>query len=77
MVGLSALTSALDLMFSGMGPWIFVIPGLLIGLIFGAVPGLQVSMAMALFLPLTFTMDFIQSIMFLTSIFTGGPAVGA
>lgn len=72
MVDFSALTSALDLMFSGMGPWIFVIPGLLIGLIFGAVPGLQVSMAMALFLPLTFTMDFIQSIMFLTSIFTGG-----
>ncbi|TDE34647.1 tripartite tricarboxylate transporter permease [Antarcticimicrobium sediminis] len=72
MIDFTALSAALELMFSSFGPWIFVIPGLLIGLIFGAIPGLQVSMAMALFLPLTFTMDFIQSIMFLTSIFTGG-----
>jgi len=30
-----------------------VIPGLLIGLVFAAVPGLQISMAIAIFLPMT------------------------
>ncbi|SNS06029.1 putative tricarboxylic transport membrane protein [Antarctobacter heliothermus] len=72
MIDVPALATALDLLFGSFSPWLFVIPGLLIGLVFGAIPGLQVSMAMALFLPLTFSMDFIQSIMFLTSIFTGG-----
>lgn len=44
----------------------------MIGLIFGAVPGLQISMAMAVFLPITWMMDFLQAMLFLTAIFTGG-----
>lgn len=72
MLDMTSFSQALDLLFSDFGPWLFVIPGLLIGLIFGAVPGLQISMAMAVFLPVTFAMDFLQAIMFLTSIFTGG-----
>ncbi len=54
-----------------------IIPGLLIGLLFGAVPGLQISMAMAIFLPLTLYMDFMQAMLFLTSIFTGGSFGGS
>ncbi|MDO5606224.1 MAG: tripartite tricarboxylate transporter permease [Paracoccus sp. (in: a-proteobacteria)] len=72
MIDMSAFSQAVELLFSGFGPWIYVIPGLLIGLIFGAVPGLQISMAMAVFLPVTFGMDFLQAMLFLTSIFTGG-----
>ncbi|WP_417272858.1 tripartite tricarboxylate transporter permease [Celeribacter halophilus] len=67
-----ALTQAFELLFSSFSPWLWVIPGLLIGLIFGSIPGLQISMAMAVFLPITFGMDFLQAMLFLTSIFTGG-----
>ncbi len=52
--------------------WLIVIPGLVIGLVFGSIPGLQISMAMAIFLPLTLYLDFIQAMLFLTAIFTGG-----
>jgi putative tricarboxylic transport membrane protein len=60
------------LLYSDLSVWLIVIPGILIGLIFGAIPGLQISMAMAIFLPLTLYMDFMQAMLFLTAIFTGG-----
>ncbi|MEM7015776.1 MAG: tripartite tricarboxylate transporter permease [Pseudomonadota bacterium] len=72
MIDFDAVQSALTLLFSDFSPWLVVIPGLLIGLIFGAIPGLQISMAMAIFLPLTLYMDFMQAMLFLTAIFTGG-----
>ena len=72
MLDVIAIESALALLFSDFSPWAVVIPGILIGLIFGAVPGLQISMAMAIFLPMTLYMDFMQAMLFLTSIFTGG-----
>ena len=52
--------------------WLIIIPGILIGLVFGAIPGLQISMAMAVFLPATLYMDFMEAMLFLTAIFTGG-----
>ena len=67
-----AAGSALSLLFSDIQAWAVVVPGLLIGLLFGAVPGLQISMAMAIFLPMTLYMDFMQAMLFLTAIFTGG-----
>ena len=60
------------MLFSSGTPWLIVVPGILIGLVFGAIPGLQISMAMAIFLPLTLYMDFMQAMLFLTAIFTGG-----
>ena len=72
MLDLDALQAGLGLIFSDFSPWLVVVPGILIGLVFGAVPGLQISMAMAIFLPMTLYMDFIQAMLFLTSIFTGG-----
>lgn len=72
MLDLDAFSSALALLFSSASPWLVVIPGILIGLVFGALPGLQISMAMALFLPMTLYMDFMQAMLFLTAIFTGG-----
>jgi putative tricarboxylic transport membrane protein len=50
-----------------------VVPGLLIGLLFGALPGISVSMAMAmaLVLPATLYMEFLPAIIFLTSVYTG------
>ena len=72
MIDLDALQAGLGLIFSDFSPWLVVVPGILIGLVFGAVPGLQISMAMAIFLPMTLYMDFMQAMLFLTSIFTGG-----
>ncbi len=60
------------MLFSDASPWLIVIPGIVIGLVFGAIPGLQISMAMAIFLPMTLYMDFMQAMLFLTAIFTGG-----
>lgn len=72
MIDQVALSQAFGLLFTSIEPWLWVIPGLLIGLIFGSIPGLQISMAMAVFLPVTFGMDFLQAMLFLTAIFTGG-----
>ncbi|MFQ3199113.1 MAG: putative tricarboxylic transport membrane protein [Paraglaciecola sp.] len=58
------------LLFSDPSAWLIVIPSILIDLIFGAIPGLQISMAMAIFLPLTLYMDFMQAMLFLTVIYT-------
>lgn len=72
MIDFGALTDAVILLTSSFQPWMVVIPGLIIGLLFGSIPGLQTSMAMAVFLPATLTMDFLSAMLFLTAIFTGG-----
>lgn len=72
MIDFNAVQQALDLLFGSFAPWLVVLPGLIIGLVFGSIPGLQISMAMAIFLPLTLHMDFVMSMLFLTAIFTGG-----
>ena len=77
MIDTDAFLSAVSMLFSSGTPWLIVIPGILIGLVFGAIPGLQISMAMAIFLPMTLYMDFMQAMLFLTAIFTGGSFGGA
>ena len=71
MIDLLALSSALSTLTGDFSAWVWVIPGLAIGLVFGALPGISVTMAMALFLPMTLYLDFLSAIIFLTSIFTG------
>ena len=71
MIDLVAVQSAFDLLTSNMSAWIFVLPGLAVGLFFGAMPGISITMAMAIFLPMTLYMDFLPAIIFLTSIYTG------
>jgi putative tricarboxylic transport membrane protein len=72
LIDISSAQEALTLLFSEPSYWLVVIPGIMIGLFFGATPGLQTSMAMAIFLPMTLYMDFLQAMLFLTAIFTGG-----
>ncbi len=76
MIEIVALQAGFELLFSEPSLWLIVIPGILIGLLFGAIPGLQISMAMAIFLPMTLYMDFMQAMLFLTAIFTGGSFAG-
>jgi len=71
-IDMASAQEAFTLLFSQPQYWLVVIPGIIIGLFFGATPGLQTSMAMAIFLPMTLYMDFLQAMLFLTAIFTGG-----
>lgn len=71
MLEMDALQSAFVILTSSWSAWGWLLPGLLIGLFFGAMPGISITMAMAIFLPLTLYMDFLPAIIFLTSIYTG------
>lgn len=48
-----------------------VIAGSVLGIIFGAIPGLTATMGMAIFLPMTFAMSDINGILFLIGIYVG------
>lgn len=51
--------------------------GLLLGVVFGAIPGLTVILCIVLFLPFTYTMGPIQSFMFLLGIYCAGSYGGS
>ena len=72
LIDTDAAMGAVRLLSSDSMAWLVVPPGILLGLIFGAVPGLSISIGMAIVLPLTLYMDFLPAILFLTAIFTGG-----
>ncbi|MEX2643500.1 MAG: tripartite tricarboxylate transporter permease, partial [Acetobacterales bacterium] len=72
MVDFGAVGGAFELLSENLAAWAVIVPGLLIGLIGGAMPGVSISMTMAIFLPATLYMDFLPAILFLTAIFTGG-----
>lgn len=77
MIDTAAFGGALALLSTDPMAWTVVPFGIVIGLVFGAVPGLSISIAMAVFLPATLYMDFLPAILFLTAIFTGGGFGGA
>ena len=51
--------------------------GTLIGIVFGAIPGISTAMTLALFLPFTFGMEPVQALGFLMGIYVGGNYGGA
>ncbi len=55
--------------------WIFI--GVCVGLVFGAFPGLTATTGVAIFTPLTFYMEFNQSMALLLGIFCGGFYAGS
>lgn len=56
---------------------IFIIGGMLIGVAFGALPGISSSMAIVLVLPFTYTIGVVPSIMLLVAIYTGSAYGGS
>lgn len=54
-----------------------IFTGVLVGIVFGAIPGLSATMAIALFIPITFTMSPVTGISFLLGIYCGGMYGGA
>src|SRR5258707_7757402 len=71
MINWTALLDAVHLLGSSWQPWLVVVPGILIGLIIHAVPGLTTSMALAICLPLIPYMDFLTALIFMTAMYAG------
>lgn len=53
-----------------------IIGGVLLGVIFGAVPGLSATTGIALMLPVSFSMNSVTGILFLGAIYVGGISGG-
>lgn len=71
MIELDSVSGAFTLLSSDINAWLYLLPGLAIGLVFGAMPGISITMAMAFALPATLYMEFLPAIVFLTAIYTG------
>ncbi|ESR27381.1 tripartite tricarboxylate transporter permease [Lutibaculum baratangense] len=69
---LNAVTPLLDF-----GVLFYMVAGLAFGVICGAIPGLNAGIGIALMLPVTYGLDVLTSLVFLTSIYTGGVFGGA
>lgn len=72
----SLWTSGLHV-FAGLNTHLLIFAGSVIGLIFGALPGLSSSMALAIFIPFTFGFDPYQGIAFLITIYVTSVFAGA
>lgn len=55
--------------------WVFL--GTVVGIIFGCIPGLTATMAIAMFLPVTYNMASTQGISVLTALYIGGISGGS
>ena len=66
MIDMHAMAGALELMGTSVGSWGWIIPGLIVGLVFSAIPGVSITMAMAIVLPMSLYMDFFPGVVFLT-----------
>jgi len=71
MIDFSAFLDALGIMATSAGSWGWIVPGLIVGLVFSAIPGVSITMAMAIVLPMSLYMDFFSAVVFLTSVYTG------
>ena len=67
---------AFSIIFTSPANLILILLGTVIGIIFGAIPGLTAGMAIALCLPITFTMDIIPSFSLLLALYIGGISGG-
>jgi putative tricarboxylic transport membrane protein len=72
MLDVAAFWEALHIIVASAQSWLWIVPGLIVGLVFSAVPGISISMAMAIVLPLSLYLEFFPAIVFLTSVYTGG-----
>ena len=70
------ILSGLTQVFNSPLSFILLFGGVFIGVVFGAVPGLTATLAIALFLPLTFRLDLFPSFVLLLSLYIGGISGG-
>ncbi|MDR0466718.1 MAG: tripartite tricarboxylate transporter permease, partial [Deltaproteobacteria bacterium] len=53
-----------------------MVVGIIVGLIFGSIPGLTATMAVALILPMTYGMETVTGMSFLIALYVGGISGG-
>ncbi len=71
MIDWPALMSALQLLGSSYSAWLLTIPGLALGMLGGAIPGVSSALILAIVLPATLWMNLLSSLIFMTAIYTG------
>ena len=71
MIDLQALLSAIHLLEGSYSAWLLTIPGLALGMIGGAIPGVSSALILAIVLPATLWMNLLSSLIFMTAIYTG------
>jgi len=71
MLDSGAISGAAEILTSSWKPWAVIVPGLVAGMVGGAIPGLSGVMVLALLLPLTVHMDLFTALIFMTAMFTG------
>ncbi|SES19769.1 putative tricarboxylic transport membrane protein [Tranquillimonas rosea] len=59
------------------GPFLYLIGGFLMGLLFGAIPGLTATLAIALLLPFTFGMEVVNALVMVMGIYMAGIYAGS
>ncbi|HEY5065981.1 MAG TPA: tripartite tricarboxylate transporter permease, partial [Xanthobacteraceae bacterium] len=71
MIDWQALQSALHLLGSSYSAWLLTIPGIALGMLGGAIPGVSSALILAIVLPATLWMSLLSSLIFMTAIYTG------
>ncbi len=56
--------------------FLFVIAGVIVGIVFGAIPGMTATMAVAVCLPLTYSLDMVNGLGLLLGLYVGGISGG-
>lgn len=56
--------------------FLFIIAGVIVGIVFGAIPGMTATMAVAVCLPLTYSLDMVNGIGLLLGLYVGGISGG-
>ncbi|MDR0467136.1 MAG: tripartite tricarboxylate transporter permease [Deltaproteobacteria bacterium] len=70
------LTQALDLLSSMPMSFFWMVLGVEVGIVFGAIPGLSATMAIAIFLPVTYGLSTVEGMACLVGLFVGGISGG-
>lgn len=71
MIDWQALLSAIHILEGSYSAWILTIPGLALGMIGGAIPGVNSALILAIVLPATLWMNLLSALIFMTAIYTG------
>lgn len=75
MIDIQAFFQGIETLFSW-SPLMYMVLGLVVGIVLGAIPGLSGSLGIAILLPTTYYMTSVDAILFLSAIFTGSIYAG-
>ena len=66
-----ALASAFHILESSYSAWLLTVPGIALGMLGGAIPGVSSALILAIVLPATLWMSLLSALIFMTAIYTG------